>query len=335
MGLAMCKTDKVVDEAAKLANQQIEQEIRKERVAERRTIKVLLLGSADSGKSTIAKQMRILHANGFNETELVNYRYMVLTNFCTAYHWRAIQVGITIPDPIFELFLNRNGDILDYPDDEMIETLMKIRTAEFTKEALKLLWQMSLPDNSKYPTENDVIHARASTTGVHEIGFNFRKYFIRLIDVGGQRTERRKWIHCFDSVTAILFVASLSAFDQVLDEEPSKNALDDSVELFSTMYHNEFLRKCSFILFLNKKDILENKLEHVQFAKYFPNYTGKNTYEDVQDYIRSRFMAVRTYERRHIYLHVTNATDRANIDFVFGASCDIILQNNLTRAGMS
>ncbi|KAI6206048.1 hypothetical protein M3Y94_00861500 [Aphelenchoides besseyi] len=302
--------------------------------------------------------MRILHANGFNETELVNYRYMVLTNFCTAYHWMckgAIQIGITIPDvdkPIFDLFLNHNGDILDYPDDEMIETLTKIRTAEFTKEALKLLWQMSLPDNSKYlfsnahrilakgysPTENDVIHARASTTGVHEIGFNFRKYFIRLIDVGGQRTERRKWIHCFDSVTAILFVASLSAFDQVLDEEPSKNALDDSVELFSTMYQNEFLRKCSFILFLNKKDILESKLEHVQFSKYFPSYKGKNTYEDVQDHIRNRFMAIEDQnsdERRHIYLHVTNATDRANIDFVFGASCDIILQNNLTRAGMS
>lgn len=76
----------------------------------------------------------------------------------------------------------------------------------------------------------------ASTTGVHEIGFDFRKYHIRfgvclktgliscfrLIDVGGQKTERRKWIHCFDNVTAVLFVASLSAFDQFLNDDPLK-----------------------------------------------------------------------------------------------------------------
>lgn len=44
MFLALCKTDKVVDETAEITNKQIEQELRKERIAERRTIKVLLLG---------------------------------------------------------------------------------------------------------------------------------------------------------------------------------------------------------------------------------------------------------------------------------------------------
>jgi hypothetical protein len=55
---------------------------------------------------------------------------------------------------------------------------------------------------------------------------------------------------------------------------PFQNALDDSVELFNQMYNNEFLRKCSFILFLNKKDILEHKVEHVEFSKFFPSYKG-------------------------------------------------------------
>jgi hypothetical protein len=40
-----------------------------------------------------------------------------------------------------------------------------------------------------------------------------------IIDVGGQRNERKKWIHCFDSVNAVIFVAALSEYDQVISAE--------------------------------------------------------------------------------------------------------------------
>lgn len=41
----------------------------------------------------------------------------------------------------------------------------------------------------------------------------------RMVDVGGQRSERKKWIHCFEGVTAIVFCVSLSAYDLVLAED--------------------------------------------------------------------------------------------------------------------
>ena len=41
-----------------------------------------------------------------------------------------------------------------------------------------------------------------------------------MVDVGGQRTEQRKWIHCFDNVQGILFVADLAGYNQNDDEEP-------------------------------------------------------------------------------------------------------------------
>ena len=41
----------------------------------------------------------------------------------------------------------------------------------------------------------------------------------RMVDVGGQRSERRKWIHCFENVTSIIFLVALSEYDQVLYEE--------------------------------------------------------------------------------------------------------------------
>ncbi len=50
-------------------------------------------------------------------------------------------------------------------------------------------------------------------------------YTYRMVDVGGQRSERRKWIHCFENVTSIMFLVALSEYDQVLVE--SDNEVSD------------------------------------------------------------------------------------------------------------
>ena len=79
-------------------------------------------------------------------------------------------------------------------------------------------------------------------------------------DVGGQRNERRKWIHCFDNVDSVVFVASLSEFDQNLYEDETKNRLDEALELFAQIVNSKWFKECSIILFLNKKDLFEKKV---------------------------------------------------------------------------
>ncbi|KAH7698571.1 guanine nucleotide binding proteinq polypeptide, partial [Aphelenchoides avenae] len=68
------------------------------------------------------------------------------------------------------------------------------------------------------PTEQDILRARVATKSIVEYSFLLKKVTIRMIDVGGQRTERRKWIHCFDDVTSVLFLVALSEYDQALLE---------------------------------------------------------------------------------------------------------------------
>ena len=46
-----------------------------------------------------------------------------------------------------------------------------------------------------------------------------------MFDVGGQRSQRKKWIHCFDDVDCVLFVVALSEYDQVLSEDSSVNRM--------------------------------------------------------------------------------------------------------------
>ena len=74
-------------------------------------------------------------------------------------------------------------------------------------------------DREYQPTEQDIIRCRARTIGITETTFNLRDHEMLMVDVGGQKSERRKWIHCFQDVTSILFLVSLSGYDQCLVED--------------------------------------------------------------------------------------------------------------------
>lgn len=74
-------------------------------------------------------------------------------------------------------------------------------------------------DPSYAPNEQDIVHTRARTIGITETVFHLRENEMLMVDVGGQKSERRKWIHCFQDVTSILFLVSLSGYDQCLIED--------------------------------------------------------------------------------------------------------------------
>ena len=86
------------------------------------------------------------------------------------------------------------------------------------------------------PTKQDVLRARVRSTGIEEAEFKFEELKFRMLDVGGQRSERRKWIHCFEGVTAVLFCASLSDYDQALREDTKQNRMRESLLLFCLLY---------------------------------------------------------------------------------------------------
>ncbi len=84
------------------------------------------------------------------------------------------------------------------------------------------------------PTEQDIVRCRARTTGITETVFQLRDHEMLMVDVGGQKSERRKWIHCFQDVTSILFLVSLSGYDQCLVED--KDAVSRVMDRFDDSY---------------------------------------------------------------------------------------------------
>ena len=89
---------------------------------------------------------------------------------------------------------------------------------------------MSEPDYT--PSEEDVLLCRSRTIGIVKTVLEIDKNEFNIFDVGGQRNERRKWIHCFDEVTAVIFVAALSEYDQVTTPPPPPSPMRHFAPLF-------------------------------------------------------------------------------------------------------
>jgi GTPase SAR1 family protein len=148
-----------------------------------------------------------------------------------------------------------------------------------------------------------------------------------LIDVGGQRSERRKWLHCLDNIDAVLFIASLSEYDQQLKEDSNQNRTKESASLFSTICSLPWFQRASMILFLNKKDVFDDQIKYSSLKDHFPNYMGGPDKFKSQNFIAQLFDNKMTPDRE-IYRHFTCAKDTQNINIVFDDITDIIVQNN-------
>lgn len=179
-----------------------------------------------------------------------------------------------------------------------------------------------LTEKDYVPTDQDVLNARIKTVGVIQHCFQLDAKSERgvnwtLYDVGGARNQRHVWASFFDNVEAIIFLAPISAFNQVLSEDTSVNRIADSLLLFKSICSNKLLRKVSIVLFLNKVDILKAKLESgIRFNEFITSYGDRpNTLEGVCQYFKVKFAAVfKEYTRieraeRELYTHFTAVND--------------------------
>ena len=153
---------------------------------------------------------------------------------------------------------------------------------------------------------------------------------ISLIDVGGQRSERKKWLHCFDGVNAIIFVVAMSEYDEDLAEDKNINRLHESIKLFSTICSIKWFLESPFVLFLNKKDVFDEKIVYSPLTQCFPDYLGADNKEEASKYIWEQFAKEKTAKpNKQLYLHYTCAKDKDNIHVVFDVIVDTILLKNM------
>ncbi|RTG87733.1 guanine nucleotide-binding protein G(q) subunit alpha [Schistosoma bovis] len=139
-----------------------------------------------------------------------------------------------------------------WDDPGIKECYDRRREYQLTDSAKYYLDNLDRISQSDYlPTLQDILRVRVPTTGIVEYLFDLDSIIFRMVDVGGQRSERRKWIHCFES-----------------------NRMEESKALFRTIITYPWFQESSVILFLNKKDLLEEKVLYSHLVDYFPEYDG-------------------------------------------------------------
>ena len=170
---------------------------------------------------------------------------------------------------------------------------------------------------------------RVKTTGVSEIEFVANDTKFRLVDVGGQRNERRKWMHCFQDVTAVIFVVALSEYNLKLYEDGTTNRMFESLKLFKEMCNNQWFQDTAMIVFLNKSDLFAEKIKHFPLSDTFPDYTGGDDFDKATRFISDKFEAQNTNPNKPMYFHITCATDTKQIEVVLKIVQDVILRTIL------
>ena len=354
-----CNSSTPEEQQAKQRSATIDRELRANAREAESTIKLLLLGAGESGKSTFVKQMKIIHGDGYSPEELNSFKSTIHSNLLTS-----ITVVVKAMEKLGIELNSANQShasaVVNFPTPLEPGTLLPNEISESVKalwqdngfeECFKRAYEYQLSDSAPYyfnrmdtilspsysPDEQDVLRSRVKTTGVIETSFRDGKVTYRLFDVGGQRSERRKWIHCFDDVKAVLFVAALSGYDMTLYEDDSTNRMEESLNLFQAICNNKFFERTSMILFLNKMDLFTEKIKQSDrhLRLYFPQYTGPdNNVETAKKFVEEQFLARNTKKGKIVFPHFTTATDSGNIRVVFKVVLETIIRENLERANL-
>ncbi|KAL5144779.1 Guanine nucleotide-binding protein alpha-1 subunit [Glycine soja] len=348
---------------------EIERRIKLETKAEKHIQKLLLLG------------IKLLFQTGFDEAELKSYIPVIHANV-----YQAIKVLHDGSKELAQNDVDSSKYVISHENQNIGEKLSEIGARLdypcFTKELaqeIERLWEdaaiqetcargneLQVPDCAHYfmenlerlsdanyvPTKEDVLYARVRTTGVVEIQFspvgeNKRSGEVyRLFDVGGQRNERRKWIHLFEGVTAVIFCAAISGYDQTLYEDENKNRMMETKELFEWVLKQPCFEKTSFMLFLNKFDIFEKKILNVPlnvcewFKDYQPVSTGKQEIEHAYEFVKKKFEELYFQSTapdrvdRVFKIYRTTALDQKLVKKTFKLVDETLRRRNLFEAGL-
>lgn len=399
----------------KQRSQEIDKVLMKRKKEEANLIRIILLGAGDSGKSTILKQMRILHDDYFTDMERYHYTHILWLDMIESMKTLILNARrLKIPldcdrpnspliiykriifdtekrfptaeaygedDPLDEYaigyynngtkskpkqFLNLDVTRLvcesDSDEGEKLVLSGKKHSREHIARAITELWTRDrgirrcfdqrnkfqlaasakhyfeiahkLKDRQYRCTDKDILMGRIKSTGISEHIFQVRDTVLKIFDAGGQRSERRKWVHHFLNMNAIIFVVAVLEYDEVLYEDARVNRMEEAMSVFDSICNSRWFANTTIILFLNKTDLLKEKLYKSPFTDYCPEYDGDPLNADqVIDYYERKILSLNRYPKP-IYVHRTCATNTESMAFVLEAVTDLIVQMCLARSGL-
>lgn len=267
--------------------------------------RLLLLGAAESGKTTLLEQIRLLYKQNYSESEFMHRKAFIYNNILISIRKlinRMQETGTAYANPDNARYA---GKIMGEEDTQFACFTMDICDAiqrVWKDPAVQKLYErrseINLNDSSKYflenlasinrldftPTPRDLIMSYVPTVGVQNVIFSVNNHVFQLFDIGGQRIDRRKWATMYDGIDAIFFCIAISEYNQTMEEDPEANRLQDSLSLLDKISNEPKFEKTPLLLFLNEIDVFSEKLPLFPLQNFMPDYKG-NSANDAMDFI--------------------------------------------------
>ncbi|KAF2689823.1 G-protein complex alpha subunit GpaA/FadA [Lentithecium fluviatile CBS 122367] len=272
------------------------------------TPKILILGTSESGKSTLLKALRLCLQEPYTLDERLSYREIIWSN--------VVQSARVVLEAMESLELPLENDTNEYhvqtifmqpsqyedcpPGSEVIHAVKLLWDDAGFQDAFNRRREYQLPDSFRYyaidverimspdyvPTNEDIFRSRVKTTGITESSFLYNDLGYKVFDVGGVRSERKKWIHVFGNISTVAFTIDAHSYAKILFEDETVNRMQEQLHLFDSVVNSRWFQESSFIIVFTKIDMLEEWLQTNPAEQYFPGYSRNSSLGLVESYMQ-------------------------------------------------
>lgn len=289
--------------------------------ADRNNIKLLILGSSESGKSTLLKGMKLYTDGGYTREERVSFSDIIWSNtvqsirvIVDAMEFLGIPLQYETNEYHIQTIFMQPAQIDDNLPPEVGTAVIKLWADAGVQEAYRRRREYQVLESVPYfashierltapgyvPSQEDTLRSRVKTAGIRETTFEIDGSGVRfqVYDVGGARSERKKWIHAFENVDCIAFTVDASAYCRLLFEDESVNRMQEQLTLWDSMVNSRWFTKTCFVLIFTKIDWLPEQLTLYPITTYFPDFeepeSGGMTQriDSYLTYIKNRFVSL-------------------------------------------
>uniref|UniRef100_A0A1I8G565 G-protein alpha subunit n=1 Tax=Macrostomum lignano TaxID=282301 RepID=A0A1I8G565_9PLAT len=337
--------------SAEQVSRQIDRQLKADRELRRHERRILLLGTAASGKSTFLRSMRIIHEDRFSEQELLSFKSVIYCNI-----WRGLMKLLYVKKRLGIRWENNKTGV---PAVKALLALEKeighsalmacgLREDQFLRAApfIQVLWCDA--------GVREAFERRHSVPGDEEFKDVFEKCLLyegvplRIIDIGGHTNERRKWsktLRIFQGeLQSVIYIIACSTFNETYTKASGEliNKLDES---FLCLRHlldvksELFTRDMNLIVFFNKDDLFSYKIAslRVDYSKFDSTFPADRfdplDLGQVREHLIRRLTTVVPPNRQlRRYTHFTTSIDLSNVRRVFRDIRDTVMLNFLREA---
>ena len=259
-------------------------------------LRIIFLGPGDTGKSTFASQIDSIY-NSIDSSIIDEYakqiKQIIILDAKAVIEQvekngqqvsDKLQKGVISlkesavnPEALTESLATTISDLWNDPTFKTAFGQISNRLHENVEEFFIKATEIAKSDFK--PTFEQIFKASIPTKGYRTHQIKINQYNTEIVEIGGEKTERENWHHAYKDVDLIVYVASLSDFNQTMTNEPDTQRTQDALSLFSQIAANPLFATTPIFLLLNKSDVFGRKLakDFEAFKRAYPGFSGDSS----------------------------------------------------------